>query len=133
MNTKLATGAANELRAAAYYTEQGWEVFWSPAAQGAADFLMQREGEVRAVQVKTAHVMERSGRTETRLYLKRSNGTRYLTSDFDILAVVCSTGRMWSIPFNNLPSVTTITLHSPDGEGNNRHDYDKYMVNNYVH
>jgi hypothetical protein len=47
-------GAANELKAAGWFLDQGGQVYWPSAQQSHIDFIADYQGSLRRVQVKTA-------------------------------------------------------------------------------
>ena len=55
MNDKHQKGLQHELRVSMYFVEQGWEVYWPLLTQSRSDFIITKDDEVCAIQVKTAH------------------------------------------------------------------------------
>ncbi len=114
--------------AAAYFAEQGWEVYWSPNNNGPADFLITRGAVTQRVQVKTASLWTKGLKVYTRAKLCKSNGDLYETDDYDILAAVAADGRMWIIPHDKLPRTKALYLHMDDGFTTNDYEWAPYKV-----
>ena len=99
-------GAISEYQAATWFSTQGWEVYWSNLGQSAVDFLITRDNEVHTVQVKSASRVPMDGDPK---YLKvnlthgRRKGQLYRDNTFHILAACADDGRIWGIPFEEIP------------------------------
>lgn len=111
MNPQHLQGAATEYEVAAFFLSRGYAVYWPSVAQSRHDFVIQKDGEFKTVQVKSAREEESGPNTYLRVRLEKPDrGTRpYEPGDFDILAVAYR-GRVWLIPFDELPSHSSITL-----------------------
>ena len=100
-------GAVSEYQAATWFSEQGWEVYWSNLGQSAVDFIISRENDVHTIQVKPAIKVPADGETQ---YLKvnlthgSGKGQLYRDNTFHILAACSEDGRIWVIPFDCLPT-----------------------------
>ncbi|QDP57803.1 MAG: hypothetical protein Unbinned7358contig1001_29 [Prokaryotic dsDNA virus sp.] len=119
-------GSAAEYMAAAYFSSQGWELFWTPTGTSPCDFVMVKGEETKRVQVKAAGVWTKSGSTYTRVRLGGNN--TYKPGDFDILAVVEGPSRMWIIPFEELPGKATLYLEKVGGAFERDYGWGKYEV-----
>ncbi len=92
-------GSANELKAALWYLNNSWNVFFPVVPQGPVDFIADVDGCLERVQVKTA-TWNRSGKYEylqcrTRLTNKYKNAS---PSDlYDTLFIVHD-NEAWNIP-----------------------------------
>ena len=108
-------GAACEYTAAAYFSSKGWTIFWTPSGATPCDFLIRKDGETQAIQVKSA-ALRQQGQTR---YLRACIQSKrpYVSSDFDLLVIVGPAGRIWAIPFEKLPNTATLYLEKiKDGE-----------------
>ncbi len=119
-------GASTEYKAAAYFAERGWEVFWPPSGSSPCDFIISRQSETQKVQVKTATIWTRSGSTYTRVRL--GGKVLYKPGDFDLLVAWAPTDRLWVIPFEALPDKTMIYLVKDGGAHAKTYGFDKYEV-----
>ena len=107
-------GATSEYLAAAYFSSNGYEVFWPNGCSSAADFVADRSGVSFRVQVKTASWVEYRGVSYLRANL-RSSRSSYKPGDYDLLAAVARDGRIWVIPFEDLPKKSTLYLERSGG------------------
>ena len=100
-------GAVSEYQAATWFSSQGWEVYWSNLGQSSVDFLITRGGKMQTVQVKTAFRIPADGDPK---YLKvnlthgNRKGKLYKDNTFHILAACAEDGRIWIIPFDEVPT-----------------------------
>lgn len=126
-------GSSGEYTAAAYFAVNGWDIFWSPNGSGPVDFIASKPDTTQRVQVKTASIWKQGSRRYTRAMTKKSNGDKYSENDYDVLAAVAADGRMWVIPYKNLPDTKSLYLHLDDGEGGNVYDtMDAFMVSQHA-
>jgi hypothetical protein len=114
LNAAHLTGARSEALAAAYFLGRGWNVYEPMVQQGPADLVVLMPQGLRKVQVKTATWAYTGGNEYLRVRITRQNGRGsrpYTDGEFDFLVVLDDTGTsMWSIPWEELPNSTTITL-----------------------
>ena len=99
-------GAGSEYQAATWFSSQGWEVYWSNLGQSAVDFIISRDNEVFTVQVKTAFkVPDVDSPTYLKVNLSHGNrkGKLYKDNTFHLLSASSEDGRIWVIPFEELP------------------------------
>tara|TARA_R100000808_G_C2140275_1_gene148078 strand:- start:498 stop:881 length:384 start_codon:yes stop_codon:yes gene_type:complete len=124
MHPNTRTGSANEYRAAAYFAEKGWEVFWPPTGKSPCDFVVVRNEETKRIQVKTASNWSQGNSDYIRVQLPQT----YQPGDFDLLVAVAKEGRMWIIPQDKLPQTASLYLEK---EGGYDRDYGwgEYEVN----
>lgn len=127
MHSNHRRGAVSEYTAAAAFSQQGWEIFWPPSGSGAADFVAVRDDESCRVQVKTARWMEKARSRFLRATIKTPTRT-YKSGDFDYLAVVAPDGRVWVIPFDELPDTTLIYLERHRNGEVHHYERDKWIV-----
>tara|TARA_Y100001938_G_scaffold68559_2_gene95144 strand:- start:7275 stop:7676 length:402 start_codon:yes stop_codon:yes gene_type:complete len=120
MHPNQSKGAASEYTAAAVFSGEGWEIFWPPTGSGAVDFVAVRQGESKKVQVKSAHWVDRPPSRTLRVCIKTQR-RRYTEGDFDCLAAVGPDGRVWVIPYEELPDTAFISLERLIGD--EIHDY----------
>lgn len=106
-------GAANELRAQTWFLEQGWQVYVPVITQSITDFVVDNEGELRRVQVKTANVVP----GDNFIVQLRLNDLKYA----DTWMFVVYETMMWLIPPGEIPNKKNITLFS---ENPYKKDYD---------
>ena len=114
--------------AACWFSEQGWEVFWSNLGQSSVDFLIVRDDEVKSVQVKSAiSSVYKNGKERLRVNLRmgRNKYRQYKKHAFDLLAICATDGRIWVIPKANLPKVMQFTLAY-----DNSKEFNKWLVRN---
>ena len=108
-------GAACEYTAAAHFASQGWTIFWTPNGSNPCDFIIRKRGETKGVQVKSAAWVEQGGVKYLRASVSPSRP--YVSSDFDLLAIVGPSERIWTIPFEHIPETSTVYLEKKkDGE-----------------
>jgi len=108
-------GASSEYKAAALFSSQGWSIFWTPNGFSSCDFIMISGGEIKKVQVKTAHWCTRNNSRFLRSTIRASK--EYIASDFDLMIIVDPDGRMWAIPYEHIPTTSNIYLEKrKDGE-----------------
>lgn len=104
-------GAASEHLAASYYLALNYKVFWPAAANGWADFIIEKEGEYQRVQVKTA-TWNRASPPHKYLQCRTRFTNKYDEEPsiaYDILFVVADIG-MWAIPTSELGKSSNICL-----------------------
>ena len=126
MHPNQRKGSASEYRAAAYFSEHGWEIFWPPTGSSPCDFVMVKEKQTQRVQVKTAVSWTKGPSTYLRVKLGGRN--TYKEGDFDLLGVVGPDSRIWVIPFNKLPDRTMIYLEKHNGPRKRDYGWDEYEV-----
>jgi len=98
-------GASSELKAAAHYTGQGHQVYFPMVSQSHVDFILERQGKLDRVQVKTAtwnksyanHYLQ----ARTRLTNKHQDKK---PSDCYDLFVVVHENDIWEIPADLIKS-----------------------------
>lgn len=127
MHPTHSQGAASEYRAAAWFSLQGWEVYWSNSGQSAVDFIVMKDNDVQTVQVKTAVKVPKG---DNPIYLKvnltrgRNKGQLYADNAFDLLAVSSTTYQLWIIPFSYLPVVGQFSIWN----ANKSTGYEQWLV-----
>lgn len=94
-------GYLSESRAATYFIEQGYEVYWPSFTQSSCDFIITKSQDVQRVQVKTAYWMERkSGKrylqTTTRKGCGRGGYSEYTREECDLIVIVYE-DKLWAI------------------------------------
>lgn len=109
-------GASSELRAAAHFLSDGWEVYVPCVQQGSADFIIRRGAEFRTVQVKTATLSE-SGFLQVRI--RGTNADRPACEVADLWVVVFR-DNLWVIPAEEIDS-SNLSLLSGGVETTARH------------
>ena len=128
MDSSHRKGQTSEYMAACWFSDQGWEVFWSNLGQSSVDFLVVHDNEVKSVQVKSAiSTFTKNGSERLRVNLRagRRKPRRYKAATFDLLVVCAKDGRIWVIPEKYIPKVTQFTLIGTDSKG-----FNKWLVRN---
>jgi hypothetical protein len=87
-------GAITELRAASFFIRAGWTVYWPAVQQGQVDFVIEREGIYRRVQVKTARWVDSKNHT----YLRAKTKPCYNNDSFDLFVPVAG-DKLWVLPW----------------------------------
>jgi hypothetical protein len=107
------SGSAIEYQAASYFLSHGYQVYWPSMQQGPVDMVVEFPEGLRKVQVKKA-AWSRPGSKSPNSYLKCSisgrNNRLYRLGDWDDLFVFSQDGRVWRVPFDQLPALTSLTL-----------------------
>lgn len=113
LNSKHRNGSIAELKAAVWYMENGFEVFWPQTPQGAVDFIAMRGQETVRVQVKSPYWFERpSGARYLQATVRKGSSSPYSTytkEDCDEICLVCDEG-VWVIPVECIKEVHTVNL-----------------------
>lgn len=128
-------GAISEFRAAIWYLEQGYQVFFPSCDGNVVDFVAYKPGCLpELVQVKTAHWIESSGNRYLQLRVGRTRGSRrgVMTRDWDpdnpedhydyLIAVY--EDRLWRIPKAGFPVGKKTLYLEKTGTGAIRCGYD---------
>jgi hypothetical protein len=114
-------GAAAEHYVASWFYDNGYTVFWPGHGYGRADFVVTKDHEkFEKVQVKKVSWAAPTSGVSQREYLHahlhstsyqqgKGGKLRYIKGDFDVLAVTDG-NRIWLIPFEKLPSTSTVCL-----------------------
>tara|TARA_B100000749_G_C18375441_1_gene443566 strand:- start:80 stop:436 length:357 start_codon:yes stop_codon:yes gene_type:complete len=114
--------------AACWFSEDGWEVFWSNLGQSSIDFLIVRNNQVKSIQVKSAIAVPTKDSNEhlrVNLSMGHRKTKRYKSSTFDLLAVCAKNGRIWVIPEKDVPKKTQFTLVHKTSKS-----FEKWLVKN---
>lgn len=116
------TGMISEYRAAVYYLENGYQVYWPAIQQSVVDFIIEKDKEFQKVQVKTAS-WNRAG-PNSYLQCRTHTKNKYSAVDgYDILFIISDIG-YWEIPTKLIRS-TNLCLHNT---GRNRCQWKKFKV-----
>ena len=117
MDSKHQNGAEAELRAALWYTEQGYTIFWPSATHTPCDFIALNKGtnEIVRVQVKSAYWMTRpTGRSylmcTTRKGCCSGGYDTYTEDDCDVIVISDRSKRLWVIPVDALEGAQSVCL-----------------------
>lgn len=131
-------GAISEFRAAIWYLDQGYQVFFPSCDGNVVDFVAYKPGyRPELVQVKTAHWIESSGNRYLQLRLgrtRRNSGKRNRVEirdwdpsnpedHYDFLIAVYQ-NRLWRIPKNEFPTGKKTLYLDKTGTGPIRCGYD---------
>ena len=123
-------GAANELRAAAYFLEEGYNVFWPAVQQSMVDFVIEKDGFYQRVQVKSATWNRQRSNTYLRIAIKTSAKSPYQSDSFDLLVGV-HRNTLWLIPWEEVHERGSLLLGkegSPEWSQEG-FDADRFKVN----
>ena len=102
-------GAANELRAAAYFLEAGYNVYWPAVQQSLVDFVIEKDGFYQRVQVKSATWNRGTRATYLRIPIKTSKTSPYQPDSFDLLIGV-HRNTLWIIPWEEVADRGSLLL-----------------------
>tara|TARA_B100000749_G_scaffold273571_1_gene256694 strand:+ start:1186 stop:1584 length:399 start_codon:yes stop_codon:yes gene_type:complete len=121
-------GAVSEYQAATWFSQQGWEVYWSNLGQSSVDFIIAKDGEVKTIQVKSAvyvaPIKNSPALLRANLQYGQAKGKRYRDNSFDLLAICAKDGRIWVIPYDELPFTQSIRIWN----ANRDTGYEKWLV-----
>lgn len=114
LNSKHKNGTLAELKAACWFVENGYEIYWPQMAQSSCDFVAGTKSELIRIQVKSAYWMERpSGARYLQATTRKGCGTngydKYTKEDCDLIVVVADEG-LWCIPVGELGGSQSVTL-----------------------
>lgn len=121
------TGITNELKAAANYSERGYEIFL-PMGNSRCDFIAMKEQEVVKVQVKTAATRYYKAK-DTKYTLAVLTTTRngvsepYSPEEVDEFFVI-GKKLAWAIPNSSVSPSKTVMLESTEPGYRPRHGWD---------
>lgn len=122
-----AKGARNEMFVAFHYIELGHQIYWPQIQQDATDLIVDKDGHLHRVQVKTAW-WNQSGPFKYLQARMRSTGKGvFMPADgrYDIMAVVFES-ELWEIPAAKITS-SNICLRG-DRPGRKPEAWDAYKV-----
>ena len=125
MNNKFISGMTSEYKAAAYFSSQGYSVYWSMMSQTKEDFLIGKKGVYSRVQVKTA-TWSKSGmyRYLQARVVGKNKGSVYQKGDFDYMVFV-DDDRMWIAPWVEVKGLTSVCLDgTKEGYTSRSNEYD---------
>jgi hypothetical protein len=106
------TGFVAELKAATYYAEQDYEIYWPNLTQSSIDFIALKGREIRRVQVKSAYWIHRkTGASYLQATIRKGcdSNQSYSKEDCDDICIV-GEGRIWIIPVEKVPSLQTVIV-----------------------
>jgi hypothetical protein len=112
-------GAANELRAAAWFISQKYQVYFPVVQQGGVDFIIQKGTKLQRVQVKTATWVSAPTKKGVGKYLQcRTHTDKMDRIAYDWLFIVYQS-EFWLIPAKALDS-SNLSLKHSRGNTDNR-------------
>jgi hypothetical protein len=129
MNSKL-KGNLAVASAIAHFISEGYTVSIPLADTAKYDLVVERDGVFQAVQCKYAGYEREPGIYAVPLYVSggnRSSGNRrirYNLKDFNVLFVLCPTGRQYLIPFEEIAEQVTINL----GRSSKWSKWERYLL-----
>lgn len=112
MHHKHTNGLVGELKAATYYVEAGYEIYWPALTQSGVDFIAVKGRETQRVQVKNAYWMKRpSGAKYVQVTTRKGAGGNktYTREDCDIVVVVFEDS-LWAFPVEIIEKYKTINI-----------------------
>ena len=102
-------GAASETIASYWFLRQGYQVYQPVIQQSCVDFVVYKDGEYQAVQVKTAS-WSRTGNHQY-LQCRTASTNKYAEGEYDLLAVV-KEPFIWLIPKQEIESTNLSLMRS---------------------
>lgn len=92
-------GAANELKAASYYLDNGFQAYFPVVQQGKVDFVIEKDNQLRRVQVKTASWNKANNHSYLQCRTRTTNKFQRepKDNDYDLLVIVFEE-EIWEIP-----------------------------------
>ena len=127
-------GLNAELRAALYYSEQGYDIYWPHTGQGSIDFIINKGVDTQRIQVKKAYITKRpTGTWYLQATIRKGCGSKpfekYTKKDCDNVVVVSDDG-LWIIPIEKLENYgQTINLEKgQEVRKSYKPTWDKYRV-----
>lgn len=112
MYSRHKSGAIAELKAAQFFLENDYEIFF-PTTASTADFIAMKGSELIRVQVKSAYYMERPGSSYVQVTTRRNSGEYvgklYTKEDYDLLVVVYE-DKLWIFPVEDVCHLQSIIL-----------------------
>ena len=122
------TGAMNEVKAQAYYLEQGYQVYTPIVQQSWVDFIVEKDSTLFKVQVKTAtwNTVGSFKYLQSRVKLTNKYG-KHPKDLYDILDVL-SSDTIWEIP-SSIIDTTNLSLANNNDRSKKEYKWDEYIVN----
>lgn len=112
MHSRHSSGLVGELKAATWFAEQGYEIYWPSLTQSAVDFIAAKGKEILRVQAKNAYWMQRpSGARYVQVTIRKGSGgfKTYTEEDCDIIAVVHEES-LWIFPVYDVKNYKTLNI-----------------------
>lgn len=134
MHSRHTSGLVGELKAATYFAENGYEIYWPALTQSTVDFVAIKNTDIKRVQVKNAYWMERpSGARYVQATIRKGSGgsKTYTELDCDLIVIVHEDS-LWVFPVDIVTKYKTINLAKAQQIRKSRKgvlDIDKYKVN----
>ena len=120
------TGATSEVQATAYYLEQGFQVYMPVVQQSWVDFIVEKDGILFKVQVKTATWNKSAGRYKY-LQCRMAFTNKYKVRPkeaYDIMIIV-KDEMLWEIPSYKIDT-TNLSLMNTNPNSNKEYKWDEY-------
>lgn len=126
MEARHTTGVANEFRAASYFSKNGYDIYWPLGAQSRCDFVTERGGVFKKIQIKTATWSKTGDRKYLQCRLKSRNklGKMYKDGDFDIIVFIDG-NRFWITSWDVVKGLVSVCLDC------DKEDYNPRMIKIY--
>jgi hypothetical protein len=104
-------GAFSEHLVASHFLKEGCEVYWPSSSQSKADFVVDYNGSLKKIQVKTMYNLIQGDYEywQCRLYSSNKCRTAYTSDDFDYLAAVTDYA-IYLFPFEKIEGKRSITI-----------------------
>lgn len=136
MYSKHKSGAIAELKAAQYFIEHDYEIFFPMSMHSIIDFIALKDNNAIRVQVKSAYYMKRStGASYIQVTTRRNSSIYghqcYKKDDYDLLVVLYE-NRLWIFPCEDVYNFQSIVLDKGQQTrraGKNNFDASQYEIN----
>ena len=111
MDINFNTGLRSELKAAEYYVSEGYALYWPMVTQSRCDFVVEKEGLFKKIQVKTGTWSKAGAYKYLQVRLKTRNrlSTSYTEGDFDEIVFV-SDDSLWVAPWRDISDLVSVCL-----------------------
>jgi len=131
MKTEHFNGYISEQKAALYYAQLGYLIYWPNCTQSPCDFIACKEDEVLRIQVKSAYWSKNSKGLEYLISTVRKGCRQqnfYSKKDCDTVVIIYE-DRVWVIPVEELNNESNITLDRKQDLVRSRcKDYSKFEI-----
>lgn len=113
MKSQHLTGYISEQKAALYFAELGYIIYWPNHSQSSCDFIACKDEELIRIQVKSAYWMTNpTGKNYLQATVKKGSSglDSYTKQHCDLIVAVAKDGRIWVIPIEDIGKIQMIVL-----------------------